>query len=103
MNTISPENCQYSTSGVVSPLSGTHKAPAMPVKIPETMKAIQRDRQIWVPTNSARTSVSRIAWSALPNGGFTVNHMTDTQAKTTTTPDRGYTQPMNPPLTPVST
>ena len=42
MKTISPENVQCMMSGVVRPLSGTHKAPASPVNTPETMNATQR-------------------------------------------------------------
>ena len=40
--TILPEKVQCRMSGVVSPLSGTHSAPASPVKIPEIRKATQR-------------------------------------------------------------
>ena len=49
VNTISPENGQYSTSGVVSPLSGTQRMPASPVKVPEIRKDIQRKRRILHP------------------------------------------------------
>ena len=42
MKTISPENVQCMMSGVVSPLSGTHRAPASPVNTPETRNATQR-------------------------------------------------------------
>ena len=31
-----------------------------------------------MPTNSARISLSRMACSALPNGEFTITHMTAT-------------------------
>ena len=63
-------------SGVVSPFSGTQSTPARPVKTPETRKATYRYRRTWTPTNSARTSLSRIAWSAFPNGECTITHMT---------------------------
>ena len=80
MNTSSPENVQCMMSGVVSPLSGTQSAPARPVKTPETRNATQRYRQIRTPTNSARVSLSRMAWSAMPNGELTMTHMSATQA-----------------------
>src|SRR6266511_2796018 len=42
MKTISPENVHTRTSGLASPLSGAHSAPATPVKMPEITKAISR-------------------------------------------------------------
>src|SRR5262249_34612251 len=46
IKTISPENVQYSTSGVVRPLSGTQRIPASPVMVPEMRNATQRNRRI---------------------------------------------------------
>src|SRR3974377_1454914 len=72
MNTISPENGQYNTSGVVSPLRGTHKIPARAVKVPESKKAAQRNRRMRSPRNRARVSLSRIALRGFANGGVAV-------------------------------
>jgi hypothetical protein len=84
MNTISPENGQYRTSGVVSPLSGTQRMPASPVKVPEMRNDIQRKRRIRNPRNAARVSLSRIACSALPKGEWTISHISTTQIANTT-------------------
>ena len=83
MNTISPENGQYSTSGVVSPLSGTQRIPASPVKVPEMRNETHRKRLMRKPRKAARVSLSRMACSPFPNGECTITHMITTQIANT--------------------
>ena len=79
MNTSSPENGQYSTSGVASPLSGAHSTPAIPVNIPERTNANHRARRTRMPIDSARTSLSRMACRDLPKGDCTIRHINTAQ------------------------
>ena len=79
MNTISPENVQYKTSGVVKPFERHPQDAGKPGEDPRHEKRDQAEPADRRPKKARAHLVVANACSALPNGEWTITHMSATR------------------------